>query len=181
MKPLRTLLAIYVLFLLIVIITYKDANAIELSKYYKEPLTETDKKGIIAFNMLQTIDMLQTLEIANNDDYYEKNKILEFAVKQINKRVKIVVGIGGNNTNSVVKEIKSYNFDSIDGILSVSPAYNKPSQQGIYAHYEKISENSPVDIIIYNVPSRTGSNISAKTTLKLANNTFNCVFVLITN
>ena len=54
MKPLRTLLAIYVLFLLLVIITYKDANAIELSKYYKEPLTETDKKGIIAFNMLQT-------------------------------------------------------------------------------------------------------------------------------
>ena len=76
MKPLRTLLAIYVLFLLIVVITYKDANAIELSKYYKEPLTETDKKGIIAFNILQTIDMLQTLEIANNDDYYEKNKIL---------------------------------------------------------------------------------------------------------
>ena len=76
MKPLRTLLAIYVLFLLLVIITYKDANAIELSKYYKEPLTETDKKGIIAFNILQTIDMLQTLEIANNDNYYEKNKIL---------------------------------------------------------------------------------------------------------
>ena len=76
MKPLRTLLAIYVLFLVIVIITYKDANAIELSKYYKEPLTETDKKGIIAFNMLQTIDMLQTLEIANNDDYYENNPIL---------------------------------------------------------------------------------------------------------
>ena len=58
------------------VITYKDANAIELSKYYKEPLTETDKKGIIAFNILQTIDMLQTLEIANNDNYYEKNKIL---------------------------------------------------------------------------------------------------------
>tara|TARA_B100001248_G_scaffold190418_1_gene145738 strand:+ start:1382 stop:1789 length:408 start_codon:yes stop_codon:yes gene_type:complete len=76
MKPLRTLLAIYVLFLVLVIITYKDANAIELSKYYKEPLTETDKKGIIAFNVLQTIDMLQTLEIANNDNYYEKNKIL---------------------------------------------------------------------------------------------------------
>ena len=107
----------------------------------------------------------------------EKNKILEFAVKLINKRVKIVVGIGGNNTNSVVKEIKSYNFDSIDAILSVSPAYNKPSQQGIYAHYKKISENSPVDIIIYNVPSRTGSNISAKTTLKLANKFKNIIAI----
>ena len=74
MKPLRTLLTIFVLFIGIVI--YKDAKAIELSKYYKEPLTETDKKGIIAFNILQTIDMLQTLEIANNDNYYEKNKIL---------------------------------------------------------------------------------------------------------
>ena len=74
MKPLRTLLTIYVLFIGIVI--SKDANAIELSKYYKEPLTKTDKAGIIAFNVLQTIDMLQTLEIANNDNYYEKNKIL---------------------------------------------------------------------------------------------------------
>ena len=74
MKPLRTLLTIFVLFIGIVI--SKDANAIELSKYYKEPLTKTDKAGIIAFNVLQTIDMLQTLEIANNDNYYEKNKIL---------------------------------------------------------------------------------------------------------
>ena len=114
---------------------------------------------------------------SNSLSIHEKNNILEFAVKLINKRVKIVVGIGGNNTNSVVKEINSYNFDSIDGILSVSPAYNKPSQQGIYAHYEKISENSPVDIIIYNVPSRTGSNISAKTTLKLANNFKNIIAI----
>ena len=98
----------------------------------------------------------------------EKNEVLDFVIKINNKRLPIIAGYGGNNTAELVESIKSRDFSGIDAILSVAPYYNKPSQAGIYQHYKTISENSPVPIVLYNVPGRTSVNISAETTLRLA-------------
>ncbi len=98
----------------------------------------------------------------------EKKEIIDFTAKQINDRVPLVVGIGGNDTASVINELSSYNLDAATAILSASPAYNKPSQEGIYQHYKAIAAASPKPILLYNVPSRTGRNMTAETTLRLA-------------
>ncbi len=98
----------------------------------------------------------------------EKEKVLNTIIKENGKRVPLVVGIGGNNTQLVIDEIQTRNFDKIDAVLSVVPYYNKPSQEGILAHFSAIAEASPIPIILYNVPGRTASNLSAKTVLTLA-------------
>lgn len=98
----------------------------------------------------------------------EKKQILSFVKRQVNNRVPVVYGIGGNNTLALLETIRTTDFDNVDAILSVSPYYNKPSQQGIFQHYTTIADASPVPVILYNVPGRTSSNISPETTLKLA-------------
>jgi 4-hydroxy-tetrahydrodipicolinate synthase len=98
----------------------------------------------------------------------EKAEILEFIKLQVNNRVPLVYGLGGNNTQQIIDAFETTNLTGIDAILSVSPYYNKPSQQGIYQHYVQIANASPVPVILYNVPGRTGSNITSETTLKLA-------------
>jgi len=105
----------------------------------------------------------------------EKESVLEFIIKVNDGRLPIVLGVGGNNTADVINQIKKFSHYSIDGILSVSPYYNKPSQLGIYAHYEAIAQCTELPIILYNVPGRTSSNISPETTLKLAKNFKNIV------
>lgn len=105
----------------------------------------------------------------------EKVAVVDFVIDTVEKRVPIVVGIGGNNTQDVVDKIKETNFDGIDAILSVCPYYNKPQQKGIYMHYKTIATVSPVPIIMYNVPSRTSVNMTADTTLKLANEVENII------
>jgi 4-hydroxy-tetrahydrodipicolinate synthase len=107
----------------------------------------------------------------------EKNEVINFCKKINNQRIPIILGIGGNNTSQVISDIKNTNFDGIDAILSVSPSYNKPSQEGIFQHYKMISESCSVPIILYNVPSRTSSNISADTILRLASEFKNIVAV----
>jgi 4-hydroxy-tetrahydrodipicolinate synthase len=107
----------------------------------------------------------------------ERIEVVDFCKKINNGRLPIVLGIGGNNTMQVVADIKAANLENIDAILSVSPAYNKPSQEGIYQHYKMISEASPLPIIVYNVPGRTSSNISAATTVRLATDFKNIVGV----
>ncbi len=98
----------------------------------------------------------------------EQGEIIKH-VKKVNKgRLPLVVGMGGNNTRQQIERIENTNFDGIAAILTASPYYSKPNQKGIYNHYMAIAGASPVPVIIYNVPSRTGSNISAETTLKLA-------------
>jgi 4-hydroxy-tetrahydrodipicolinate synthase len=87
----------------------------------------------------------------------------------------IVLGIGGNNTAAVVKELKSRDLEGVTAILSASPYYNKPTQEGIYRHYEALSKASDLPIILYNVPGRTASNITARTTLRLANDFENII------
>ncbi len=99
----------------------------------------------------------------------EKQQVIECISKVNNGRVPLVIGIGGNNTTELVEEVKKADGKTFSAILSVSPYYNKPTQKGIYEHYKLLAQNASLPIILYNVPGRTGSNITAETTLKLAN------------
>lgn len=107
----------------------------------------------------------------------EKKAVLNFVIDAVDEKVPIVAGFGGNNTAKVISNIKHYNFNGIDAILSVAPYYNKPGQKGLYNHYKSIATASPLPIILYNVPGRTGVNISAETSLQLANDFENIVAV----
>ncbi|ALJ06613.1 4-hydroxy-tetrahydrodipicolinate synthase [Pseudalgibacter alginicilyticus] len=107
----------------------------------------------------------------------EKIDVVKIISETNNGRLPLVLGIGGNNTTQVIEEIKTTDLNNIDAILSVSPYYSKPTQEGIYQHFKAISEASPVDIILYNVPGRTSKNIEVETTLRLANDFKNIVGV----
>ncbi len=98
----------------------------------------------------------------------EKKTMLAFVLANNRKKLPIVYGIGGNNTQQVIDEIKSTNLTGVDALLSVSPYYNKPSQEGIYQHFKAVAKASRLPIILYNVPGRTASNLTADTTLRLA-------------
>jgi 4-hydroxy-tetrahydrodipicolinate synthase len=100
----------------------------------------------------------------------EQRQVLDFTIKANRGRLPLVAGVfGGNNTAELVRKISNFNFEGIDALLSSNPAYNKPGQEGIFQHYMELAEVSPKPIIIYNVPSRTASNMNAETTLRLAN------------
>lgn len=101
-------------------------------------------------------------------DAAEKKAIIEFTYKTVQKRVPVVVGIGGNNTREVIRQVQSLPLGEATAILSASPYYNKPSQEGIFQHYKAIAEAAPLPIILYNVPGRTGRNMEPTTTLRLA-------------
>lgn len=107
----------------------------------------------------------------------EKRKIVGLVVDRVNGQIPIILGEGGNNTKAIVDKLKKNDYNGIDGILSVVPYYNKPSQEGIYQHYKAISEASSLPIISYNVPGRTGVNMAADTTLRIANDFPNIVAV----
>lgn len=101
-------------------------------------------------------------------DAEEKDAVKRFVVDRVAGRVPLVIGIGGNNTHALVRQLKSEDLSAYSAVLSVVPCYNKPSQEGIYQHYKAIAEASPLPIILYNVPGRTGVNMTAETTLRLA-------------
>jgi 4-hydroxy-tetrahydrodipicolinate synthase len=105
----------------------------------------------------------------------EQQEIVKFTVKKIDDRVPTVIGIGGNSTSHVIESFADFSFDKITAVLSSSPNYNKPSQEGIYQHYAAIAKASPKPVILYNVPGRTGSNIAAETTIRLAKDFENIV------
>jgi 4-hydroxy-tetrahydrodipicolinate synthase len=107
----------------------------------------------------------------------EKKEIVSLVVSKVRGRIPVVLGLGGNCTRSIVEKLKNDNFDGIDAILSVVPYYNKPSQEGIYQHYKAISEATTLPIVIYNVPGRTGVNMTAQTTLRIARDFKNVVAV----
>ena len=98
----------------------------------------------------------------------EKIEIIEFTYSHVNGRVPVVVGIGGNDTLALVKELETYPLDKATAVLSTAPYYNKPSQEGLFQHYKLLASASPKPIILYNVPGRTGRNMTAATTLRLA-------------
>lgn len=103
---------------------------------------------------------------ALHDD--EKKAVWDTTISHVNKRVPLVAGIGGNNTSEVLNDLKKFDSKGFDAVLSVCPYYNKPTQEGIYQHYKAIAEESTLPIILYNVPGRTGVNMTAETTLRLA-------------
>ncbi|MDW5289417.1 4-hydroxy-tetrahydrodipicolinate synthase [Formosa sp. PL04] len=107
----------------------------------------------------------------------EKQAIIKTISEANNGRVPLVLGIGGNNTAAVIEEIKSTDLSAFEAILSVSPYYSKPTQEGVYQHFKAISEACPVSIILYNVPGRTASNMLPETTIRLANDFKNIVAV----
>ncbi|WP_108805332.1 4-hydroxy-tetrahydrodipicolinate synthase [Aquimarina sp. Aq107] len=98
----------------------------------------------------------------------EKKALVDHIVTVNKKRLPLVIGIGGNNTASIIQEIKDTELSAFDAILSVVPMYNRPTQEGIYQHFKIINDQSPLPVLLYNVPSRTGTNMAAETTLKLA-------------
>lgn len=107
----------------------------------------------------------------------EKVAIKQLVVKLVAGRIPIVMGCGGNNTAAVVEELKNTDWSGIDGILSVCPYYNKPSQEGLYQHFKAIAKASPLPVILYNVPGRTGINLKAETTCRLAHDCENIVAI----
>lgn len=107
----------------------------------------------------------------------EKERIKKDLVERVAGRVPILLGCGGNNTAAVVNELQTADFTGIDGILSICPYYNKPSQEGLYQHFKAIAKASPVPVVLYNVPGRTGVNMTAETTLRLAREFDNIVAI----
>jgi 4-hydroxy-tetrahydrodipicolinate synthase len=107
----------------------------------------------------------------------EKNDIILCSYEKVAGRVPVIVGVGGNDTRSVVNDLSTYPLDKAAAVLSASPYYNKPSQDGLLAHYRMLSENSPKPIILYNVPGRTGRNMLASTTVELAKSCENIIAI----
>lgn len=152
---------------------------------------------ITPFNEDETIDFpalarLVEYQIQNGIDYLvvlgttaetptlteeEKARVRSFVIEKVAGRVPIVMGLGGNNTRAIVDSLKTQNFDGVDAILSVVPYYNKPSQEGIYQHYKAIAQATKLPVILYNVPGRTGVNMTAETTLRLARDFDNIVAI----
>lgn len=129
------------------------------------------KNGADFFCILATTGETPTL----TDD--EKQRIKELVVEVVAGRVPILMGCGGNNTAAIVEEIHTRDFSGIDGILSVCPYYNKPSQEGLYQHFKTIANATDMKVVLYNVPGRTGVNMKAETTVRLARDCKNIVAV----
>lgn len=131
---------------------------------------------VIDFIISNGIDYIVSLGTTGETptlDKQEKLDIVNYTFEKVNSRVPIVVGIGGNNTKAVVKDLENFPLDKAAAVLSAAPYYNKPSQEGIYQHYKVIAAASPKPIIMYNVPGRTGRNMEPSTTIRLANEVAN--------
>jgi len=129
------------------------------------------KNGIDYFVVLGTTAETATLTEA------EKKEVSSFVINRVNKRMPIVLGVGGNCTCSVVDELRTRNYTGVDAVLSVTPYYNKPSQEGLYQHYSALAKATDLPLILYNVPGRTGVNMNSETTLRLAREFPNIVAV----
>ena len=152
-------------------------------------VTPFKQDGDIDFDALKR---LVEYQITNGTDYLvvlgttaetptlteeEKEAVIQTVVSTVHGRVPLVLGMGGNNTQSLVNKIRTSDFNGIDALLSVTPYYNKPSQEGLYRHYEAIAKASKLPIILYNVPGRTGVNMLPETTLRLAHDFSNIVAI----
>jgi 4-hydroxy-tetrahydrodipicolinate synthase len=107
----------------------------------------------------------------------EKQAVISYVLETVDSRVPVVIGIGGNNTHEIINSIREMELEGVDGILSVCPYYNKPSQRGIFLHFKAIATSSPLPVIIYNVPSRTSCNITSETCLEIAHECENIIAV----
>ncbi len=121
--------------------------------------------------VLGTTAETATLSLSEQDD------IVRFVVKHTQKKLPIVVGMGGNNTKALVESMRSFNFEGVHSILSVTPYYTRPEQEGLFQHFKALSDASPLPIVLYNVPSRTSVNMTAETTLRIARNCTNVIAI----
>jgi 4-hydroxy-tetrahydrodipicolinate synthase len=152
-------------------------------------ITPFQKNGEVDY---QALSRLIDFQLQNGTDYLvvlgttaetstltasEQQSIIRYAIEKVEKKVPIVMGASGNDTRAVVECLKTVDVKGIDAILSVVPYYNKPSQEGIYQHYKAISEATPLPVVMYNVPGRTGVNMTAETTLRLAQEFNNLIAV----
>ena len=152
-------------------------------------VTPFDKEGNVDYAALSR---LVEYQLAGGADFFcilattgetpcltaeEKTKIKELVVQRVARRVPILMGCGGNNTAAVVSELQSTDLNGVDGILSVCPYYNKPSQEGLYMHFKTIAQASKLPLVLYNVPGRTGVNMQAEITVRLARDCENIVAV----
>lgn len=129
------------------------------------------ENGVDYLVVLGTTAEAATLSLA------EKKEVIGVIVKENAGQLPLVLGLGGNNTAELIDQLEREDFSDFDAILSVSPYYNRPSQEGIYQHFAKIAKHSPLPIVLYNVPSRTGSNMTSETTVRLANDFDNIVAI----
>ncbi|TAF68803.1 MAG: 4-hydroxy-tetrahydrodipicolinate synthase [Flavobacterium sp.] len=135
-------------------------------------------KNIVNFSIENGIEYLVVMGTTAENatlSAEEKELVINTVVEVNNGRLPLVLGVGGNNTLQVVNELKTRDFSAFDAILSVSPYYNKPTQEGIYQHFKAIAEASPIPVVLYNVPGRTSSNMAPATVLRLANDFSNIV------
>lgn len=152
-------------------------------------VTPFDAEGNIDFATLADIIEFQ---IAGGIDFFcilgttaetptltkkERKDVFDFAVKQINKRVPVMVGLSNNCTAALVEDLKNFEYQGADAILSAVPFYNKPTQEGIYQHFKAAAQVSPLPLVLYNVPGRTGRNLEADTTIRLANDFDNIIAI----
>ncbi len=128
-------------------------------------------ENIVEFTLSNGADFLVALGTTSEAPTLtqeEKDKVLKTIIETANKRCPIMLGMGGNNTMNLLNSIKNQDFTGVDGILSVVPYYNKPNQRGMKAHFEMVADNSPVPVVLYNVPGRVGVNLQASTCVELA-------------
>ena len=140
----------------------------------------TALENIIEYQINNGADFLCILATTSESPCLSKQEKLDiqhFIVKLVNGRLPIVLGCGGNNTDAIAEELRNGDFKGIDGILSVCPYYNKPSQEGLYQHFKTLANATELPIILYNVPGRTGINMTSETTLRLANDCENIVAI----
>ncbi|MFA6200981.1 MAG: 4-hydroxy-tetrahydrodipicolinate synthase [Bacteroidales bacterium] len=158
---------------------FRGTGVAIVTPFHKQKNVDFTALGNIIENIIKNgvdyIVCLGTTSEASTLTEQESMAVLDYAIDAVNSRVPIVLGVGGNNTTEIVDRISKTDFTGVSAILSVAPYYNKPSQKGIYEHFKAIAEVSSLPIILYNVPGRTSSNISADTCLQLANDFPNIV------
>lgn len=158
---------------------FRGTGVAIVTPFHKQKNVDFTALGNIIENIIKNgvdyIVCLGTTSEAATLTEQESMAVLDYAIDAVNSRVPIVLGVGGNNTTEIVDRISKTDFTGVSAILSVAPYYNKPSQKGIYEHFKAIAEVSSLPIILYNVPGRTSSNISAETCLLLANDFPNIV------
>ena len=160
---------------------FKGTGVALVTPFHRDGTVDLDGlEKLINYNIDGGVDYLVSLGTTGESatlSTEEKHQILDFTVKIVAGRVPLVAGFGGNNTAALVESIEGYHFKGYSAVLSASPHYNKPTQEGIFHHYKAVAEASPLPVILYNVPGRTSSNMTAATTLRLAHEVDNIIAV----
>jgi len=159
--------------------SFKGTGVALITPFKKDLTVDVEAlKNIVAYNIEGGVEYLVVLGTTAETATLTKEEqaLVKQTIIEANKgKLPLVLGVGGNNTTQVVSELNEENLKGFDAVLSVSPYYNKPTQEGIYQHFKMIAENSPIPVIIYNVPGRTASNMLPATVVRLANDFKNII------